>query len=954
MRFYYRSLAHHLSRFHLRLLFAMLTASTLVACGTPNNVLPGRTIADLPDAEVPRGGREVPEVAVEELVENYLEVLAIVEDAKVRQKVTTRLADLEMTLSEDALVEGSSDDGGGLFSAPIELYENLIAEQGEQPAEDQDTERLLYQLSKAYALDGQSQASNQALERLLSEYPDSQFAAEAEFRLAERAFSNNDYTASKKHYGNVVALGETTDFYQNSQYMLGWSEFKLNRYQPALTSFISVLDLTIGENSDLENLTNTQKNLAEDTLRVSSIAFSYLGGAISIEETMQVLGDRSYDVLLYQSLGDLYVSQERFRDAADTYDSFVTRNPLSDQAPEFSVAAIQTYYDGNFPSLILPAKEDFIVNYGIKSDYWVKKGNTAREELEPYLYEYLVELASFNHALAQDNAIELEAQDRINTYLKAAVFYNEFIATFPNDPKVPESAFLMGEAFYAARDFENAANAYEAVAYNYDANEYGANAGFNAILAIDQNIGTEVDISRDDSAIPRLSLWQQRKVDSSIRYADVYVSDERAPGVLAQAGDLLFENNQLEKAIEISRRITLWEPSPNIELLRNSWLIIGHGRFDLEQFTDAEQAYRQLLSILPAEDGLVPEIEERIAASVYRQGERLAAAGQLPEAVEKLLSIRTDLPLSEIAITGHFDAINYLIELKDWSRASAELTRFLSSYPDHPLATQIPAKQAFVYQEQEQWEPAAIALLAFIELEEDPEVKRESLYLAAELFMKANNDTRAEETYERYVANYPRPEDLAMEAYFQLAELNKNDLLQRNTWLKTIISNANKSNSRATYLGAWAAADLANQQYQKFTALQLTLPLKTSLKAKQASLADTLEAYNEVLDFGVAEFTTLSSYRIGEIYGELSRAMLNSERPDDLDALALEQYEILLEEQAYPFEEKAIEVHEANSQRSWNGDYDDWIKDSFAALAKLLPGRYNKIESRDEVSRGIH
>ena len=908
----------------------------------PDNAKPGRTIADLPEAQLPRVGRQVPELPVEQVVDNYLEVLEIVEDEKVRRQVNTRLADLQMTISEDALVEGTTDPETGLFTTPISLYENLI----ENPSEDQDTERLLYQLSKAYALDAQSEQSTDTLKRLLAEYPDSKFAAESEFRLAEQAFSQGDYDLSKSHYSAVISLGEQTDFYENAIYMLGWSEFKLNRYQPALTSFISVLDRLINQDENLEELTNTQKNLAEDTLRVSSIAFSYLGGAQSIQETLAVLGPRSYAALLYQNLGSLYESQERYRDAADTYLAFVEEQPFSDKAPDFSAAALQTYYDGNFPSLILPAKEEFIVNYGIRSNYWTLKDFSIQAKLKPYLHEHLQELASFNHALAQDANIELAGQERTDAYLKAASFYDEFILTFPGDDQASKSAFLMGEALFAAKAYAQAANAYEKVAYEYGDLENGGNAGYNAILAIENHMANLPE--------PTLTTWRDRKVEASIRFADSYPFDTRAAGVLAQAGDTLYESNQLERAIEVSRRITVWQPQPEYGLLRNAWLIIGHSQFDLGLFTEAETAYKELLAILPSEDSLIPEIEDRIAASLYRQSEQLADEGLLQEAITKLLSIRDSSPSSDIAATAHFDAINYLMELENWNDASLELESFASAYPKHSLNTQIPVKQAFVYQELEQWEPAAEALLDMIQYEDDPEIKRQTLYLSAELMTRAGAENRTKTILERYVASYPSPAEFAMEAYYQLAELNKHSRLTRNRWLNSIVNRADSTDSRARYLGAWAAADLADQEYGKFESLKLTLPLRQSLQAKQASLQTTLNSYNRVLDFGVAEFTTQASFKIGEIYAELSRAMLDSQRPNDLDALALEQYDILLEEQAYPFEEKAIEVHEANIQRSWNGDYDKWVKDSFTALAKLLPARYDKVESRTEVSRGVH
>jgi hypothetical protein len=57
----------------------------------------------------------------------------------------------------------------------------------------------------------------------------------------------------------------------------------------------------------------------------------------------------------------------------------------------------------------------------------------------------------------------------------------------------------------------------------------------------------------------------------------------------------------------------------------------------------------------------------------------------------------------------------------------------------------------------------------------------------------------------------------------------------------------------------------------------------------------------------------------------------------------------MLEEQAFPFEEKAIEIHEVNANRVLDGLWDDWIRQSYAALAQLVPARYD----REEKSRAV-
>jgi hypothetical protein len=71
---------------------------------------------------------------------------------------------------------------------------------------------------------------------------------------------------------------------------------------------------------------------------------------------------------------------------------------------------------------------------------------------------------------------------------------------------------------------------------------------------------------------------------------------------------------------------------------------------------------------------------------------------------------------------------------------------------------------------------------------------------------------------------------------------------------------------------------------------------------------------------------------------------VESQRPRDLKAQEKEQYELALEEQAYPFEEKAIDVHQKNTDLVKLGIYNKWVEKSFARLAKLVPARYAKFE----------
>ena len=74
------------------------------------------------------------------------------------------------------------------------------------------------------------------------------------------------------------------------------------------------------------------------------------------------------------------------------------------------------------------------------------------------------------------------------------------------------------------------------------------------------------------------------------------------------------------------------------------------------------------------------------------------------------------------------------------------------------------------------------------------------------------------------------------------------------------------------------------------------------------------------------------------------RPLADRLRPKKLSELELEQYNLLLEEQANPFEEKAIQTYENNLRRIGQGVYDEWIARSLQQLVVMAPAKYEKRE----------
>ena len=152
---------------------------------------------------------------------------------------------------------------------------------------------------------------------------------------------------------------------------------------------------------------------------------------------------------------------------------------------------------------------------------------------------------------------------------------------------------------------------------------------------------------------------------------------------------------------------------------------------------------------------------------------------------------------------------------------------------------------------------------------------------------------------------------------------------------------------RTKALAAQATLTLAEPTLEAYRKVPLVEPLARQLKLKKAKMEDVLRAYNAAADYGVAEAGTAATFPTAALYQDFGKAMLASQRPKGLKKAELEQYNVMLEEQAFPFEEKAIELHEGNARRAADGVYDDWVKKSFDALAQMKPGRWSRAERVD-------
>jgi hypothetical protein len=319
------------------------------------------------------------------------------------------------------------------------------------------------------------------------------------------------------------------------------------------------------------------------------------------------------------------------------------------------------------------------------------------------------------------------------------------------------------------------------------------------------------------------------------------------------------------------------------------------------------------------------------------------------------------VPDSDIRVTAEYDAAAALINLEAWDRASVVLEEFRRAYPDSEFADDVTQKLAVSYLESGNSDRAAAEFERIADApSSSDDVRREALWQASDLYESSGAVGSEQRVLNTIVARYPNPVSESIEARARLLDIARTggDEREVNARLRELIAvdataGAQRSD-RTRYLAATASLELAEPVRKRFEVVKLSQPLADSLKLKKDLMEDVIDAYTKASDYGVAEVTTAATFRLGEVYQQFSSDLMDSDRPANLAADALEQYEILLEEQAFPFEEKAIDLYVANSDRAADGVYDEWVERSFERLAGLMPARYAKKERSEDVVTALY
>ena len=688
-----------------------------------------------------------------------------------------------------------------------------------------------------------------------------------------------------------------------------------------------------------------QQELVDDTFRVLSIGFSYLDGPESISRYFNRRGPRPYSFIAYTNLGDLYLEQERYQDAADAYHAFVELDPYHAKAPLLQVEVIEAFKKGAFADLVLEGKENFVETYGPGSPYWQRFTFEQQPEVVAHLKSNVTDLAAYHHAQAQTTHDAARVRGR-----RALVPHVLAVVPRRRERRADELPARRG----ALRERRLPRRRVRVRAH-----------GLRLSVPRQSRRGRLRGAARVREARRGAHAARARRVAPARHRQRAEVRRHRIPRTRRPAPCRPTPPRSCSRSASSAARamsaaqVVARMPPVEPALQRTAWTVVAHSEFDLQDFAAAETAYVQLAG-LRARSSIRSAARSRSASrrrSTSKASKRARRASSTSPsttscACRRRLRRRTVRATARVRRRRCSDPDGRLAARDDGARE-------LQSHLPEPRARrrrddearrrlrrgrQQCARRERVRAHRRWRRPgrgqARSALALGRALRDDGPERRGSRRVRpvrrALSVARRGGRRGAPEAHRPLGCRRQSRRACALDARSRRRR-------RRGRRRREPIARAISPPSRSSSL----RRRRATRSSARGSSCRSTRASRPSRQRMQEALA----AYGKAADYGIAEVTTAANYEIAELYHALSKDLYASERPPELTTDELEQYDILLEEQAFPFEEEAIELHETNAARTADGIYDEWVRKSLAALGRALAGTLRQGRNRRDRCR---
>lgn len=766
---------------------------------------------------------------------------------------------------------------------------------------------ILYATGYALYEQGDRDEAAKVFEKILKDHPESDHAIEVSFRLGELYFETGQLGEAGEMYQRILSRPASV-FYDKALYKLGWVYFKTDDFSRAIEMFSAIAD----RKWDGKFEANDQMDEAISCIVLSLSHFQNAESAISY---LQSRGVREYTPLILLGFGEKLVEQTRYNEAIYNYRYFTEHFPENPLALNAYDEAADLYERGGDEKEAVQTRWYLVQKYNPSTDWYRKtypKGSGRAADIISKALSYA----------SQKYYQRGKESGDFNDFEKAVEGCLMFLSLFPDSPSSKDMNLLLAEAFFEAKMYKEAAAEYEKVAMLFTEDSLKANLVYYALLSYELIFRQAADDEKEKVAMSAEKLLGA--------YTPLVLSDGKLIEAIYTTAGMYSRINAYEKGRAVLA-----------PLLKGGDIVapykaIAELYIKENNLSEAEEIYSGL-SGKSKDDA----IRERLAQVRFMQAERYLKEGRHRDAVYKFNQSFATLPGSKVGEAALIKLGHACLKQKDLDALDEAVAQMLKAYPqsDIVLSFLIEAGKGL-----EQEKPLAAARLyenASVAAQSAGDSK--TLIFAAGTIYEDNGDYKnAAAVYTKYLANKPlRVEDEADAAYrlgrVQLSAGNKDEgisALNKLTKMKGRIDDL---------LFAKASLLVMKENQLAYLDLKLTQPFEETFQKKTESLNNLLKDYSEIAKYKMPEILPDLFFQMGFILENFRDSMIKSERPQELTKDELDEYNFILEEKAYPYDEQAVRAYEKCIDVSRKNEiYDEWAAKCYGRLADLRPALYKR------------
>ncbi|MDB6126515.1 MAG: Tetratricopeptide 4 [Verrucomicrobia bacterium] len=342
-------------------------------------------------------------------------------------------------------------------------------------------------------------------------------------------------------------------------------------------------------------------------------------------------------------------------------------------------------------------------------------------------------------------------------YRTAADYAVKARAELPPGPTRAQLGVFVAEAWFRARDFRSAADAYVATLREPPAGVPTGDLMYQRVLAEIEAGALDaaqavLDEMAKDPAFDAMNLWQ-----AEWNLARALQVHDRTTVAFARVNRLLAAPHPAKDQLPAELRA------------RMAWL---QARLSLEA-GQPEQTLK-LVDALPASmEGVTPALKNEITSTAaLLKAEASFALGREAVALELLKKLRADFPRSDAAVYSYFDEAEHYAKQDKTVEAQQLLTRLAEEFPNNTYAPYALYQAALQAERRGQDANLAEANRLIVDLVKKYPQSDLVFYAQlkeGDLLRKLNQFQQAQQVYESLVNNYPQHKDVIL-AQLALAE----------------------------------------------------------------------------------------------------------------------------------------------------------------------------------------